>query len=198
MTESVDNENTTGGTEQVPPAQTSGDAGRAATGFVIKLVVMTLALGLGEALLMQQSRTGAEPDWLFQLRETVAAIAVRVALLFDDDVRLESVMIFGRQMQLIVSVECTALFAKALFCAAAIAFPARWTHRIVGCCVGLIGVAALNILRIAGLVLIANRAPGFFEFAHTVLMQWFLISCVAPLWLAWAVWSTRRSRKIRA
>jgi exosortase/archaeosortase family protein len=165
---------------------------------VVKLVVLTLALGLGEAYLMQLSRTGDEPELIFQLREFVARAGAAIAMAFDDDVSRDSVMIRGKQMQLIVSVECTALFAKALFCAAALSYPAKWRYRLAGCVIGLIGVALLNILRVAGLVLISNGSPSLFEFAHTVLMQWFLISCVAPLWLLWAVWATKRSQAASA
>lgn len=176
-----------------PTPQVDGrDAARTATWFVVKLVVLTLALGFGEAYLMQRSQSGGEPDWLFQYREWVAAAGAWLARLMDARVKLESVTIHGASMDLIVSIECTALFAKALFCAAAIAYPAGWHERMIGFVVGIVGVAILNVLRIAGLILIANWAPSFFNFAHLVLMQWFLISCVAPLWLAWAVWSTRR------
>ncbi len=178
----------------MPPAPPN-DAARVATLFVVKLVVLTLLLGFGEAYLMQQSRQGGEGDWVFGLREFVSRAVAALAHLFDARVQRDSVTIFGTGMQLVVSIECTALFAKALFCAAAIAYPARWRERLVGCVAGVFGVAGLNILRIAGLVLISGWIPSLFRFAHLVLMQWFLISCVAPLWLAWAVWATKRARR---
>ncbi len=177
-----------------PPAN---DAARIATMFVIKLVVLTLLLGFGEAYIMQLSQSGEEPDWVFGLRELVAGTAAWLAGGFDARVELDSVTISAGAMHLIVSVECTALFAKALFCAAAIAYPARWRDRIVGFAIGIAGVTILNILRVAGLVLISLWLPRLFHFAHVVLMQWFLISCVAPLWLAWAAWTTKRTRKAR-
>ena len=134
---------------ETPTPTGSGDAARVATWFVVKLVVLTLLLGLGEALLMQQSRKGAEAEWLFLFREAVATCGAWLAGLLDSNVSRDSVAILGNSMQLVVSLECTALFAKALFCAAAIAYPATWRHRLIGCVVGVIGVAVLNVLRIA-------------------------------------------------
>ena len=58
-------------------------AARTATLFVVKLVSLTLLLGFGEALLMQQSREGNEGDWLFALREFVAGAGAFFKNTFD-------------------------------------------------------------------------------------------------------------------
>lgn len=165
------------------------DAGRMATMFVIKLVVFTLALGFGEAYLHQI-------NWGGFLQSGVAQVVGRLVSLCDSTITYQDNIIFAKDQMLLVTLECTALFAKGLFCAAAIAYPCTWRARLVGCVVGIVGVAILNVLRISGLVLIAQWVPSFFHFAHLVLMQWFLISCVAPLWLAWAVWTTRRASRL--
>ena len=159
-----------------------------ATMFVIKLVVFTLALGFGEAYLHQI-------NWGGFLQAAVASVAGWLASVFDGGITYQDNVIFATDQTLMVTLECTALFAKGLFCAAAIAYPCTWRARLIGCVVGIVGVGALNVLRISGLVLIAQWVPGFFHFAHLVLMQWFLISCVAPLWLAWAMWTGRRARR---
>jgi exosortase/archaeosortase family protein len=185
--------------QQTPqPPTTQQNPGTAATAFVFKLVALTLLLGLAEAYIMQLSRQGREPDFVFHLREAVATLGATLAHVFDSRVQHDSVIITGKSLQLIVSVECTALFAKSLFCAAAIAYPTAWKYRAVGCVIGLLGVFMLNVFRIAGLALISIWFPGFFHFAHLVLMQWFLISCVAPLWLLWAMWATKRPQRQRA
>ena len=160
-----------------------------ATMFVIKLVVFTLALGFGEAYLHQI-------NWGGFLQNGVTHVAGWLVSLFDSTITYQGNIIFASDRMLLVTLECTALFAKGLFCAAAIAFPCTWRARLVGCVVGTVGVAILNVLRISGLALIAQWVPSFFHFAHLVLMQWFLISCVAPLWLAWAVWTSRRASRI--
>lgn len=171
-----------------PETRPQNDAGRVATLFVVKLVVLTLLLDFGEKYLKHIG-------WGGDLQVAIATVAAGLARLFDSGIEREGNFIAGSKAGLVVSLECTALFAKALFCAAAISFPARWRDRLAGCLIGVFGVAALNVFRIAGLVLIARHVSGLFHFAHLVLMQWFLISCVGPLWLLWAVWATQRAKK---
>lgn len=161
--------------------------GRVATVFVIKLVVLTLLAGLGEAYLHRAR-------WGQVLQDTVAAVAASLARVFADSVERQGNEITAASHSLVVTLECTALFAQGLFCAAVVAFPATWRVRAAGVVVGVVGVAVLNVLRVAGLILIAIYASGLFYFSHLVLMQWFLISCVAPLWLAWAVWAGRQTK----
>jgi exosortase/archaeosortase family protein len=175
------------------PAETPppDDAGRVATMFVVKLLGFALVLGFGEAYLKSI-------QWGLSFQEAVAAVAVGISRVFDSGIHREGNQITGAHAILIVSLECTAVYAKALFCSAAIAFPARWRERLIGCVIGIVGVAALNIFRLVVLILISRGAPQFFDFAHVVLLQWFLISCIAPLWLMWAVWATRREKASRA
>ena len=171
-----------------PKPPTPPNPGRVATTFVVKLVVLTLLVGFAEGYLHQAGRG----QWLQNMVTTVVAGLVS---LFDSSVHAEDDQILGHGPILLVTLQCTAVFAKGLFCAAVIAYPCPWRARLVGLVVGLVGVAIVNILRIVSLVLIAQWAMGLFHFAHLVLMQGFLISCVAPLWLAWAVWATKRAKR---
>ena len=173
--------------QQSSPPAGGPSPSRQATSFVVKIVVLTLALNFGEKYLVHIG-------WGESFQSAVAAAAASLARVIDRDVSREGTVIGGGSRSLVVSLECTALYAKALFCAGVIAFPARWRQRAFGLIIGVAGVAVLNIFRIAGLVLIARHASSLFHFAHLVLMQWFLISCVAPLWLAWAVWAGKKDR----
>ncbi len=166
----------------------SHDPARAATGFVVKLVILTLLVGFGESYLHQIG-------WGESFQVFVAKMGAGLARIFDSDIVREGREIDTDGPPLLVTLECTALFATGLFCAAVIAYPCSWRARLFGIFVGIFGVAIVNVLRITGLVIIAHWIPEMFHFAHLVLMQGFLISCVAPLWLAWAVLTTRRSRR---
>ncbi|NOT02262.1 MAG: archaeosortase/exosortase family protein, partial [Phycisphaerales bacterium] len=139
-----------------------------------------------------------EIGWGEWLQDWVATAGAGLASKLTSGISRRGNQIFGGGPILVVTLECTALFAKGLFCAAVYAFPCPWREKVWGFVVGLLGVAAVNVLRIAGLVLIGVYDTDWLEFAHLVLMQWFLISCVAPLWLAWAVWTGRRMRRRRA
>lgn len=181
-------------TEHAPrtsDAHRSRDAGRAATGFVLKLVILTLLVGFVESYLHQIG-------WGESFQVWVAKLGGGLASIVDSDIVRTGREIDTDGPPLIITLECTALFATGLFCAAAIAYPCSWRARLFGLFVGVVGVGIVNILRVAGLVIIAHWVPSILHFAHVVLMQGFLISCVAPLWLAWAVWTTRRARRSRA
>ncbi len=159
--------------------------------FVVKLVVLTLLVGFGEAYL----HDAGDLQWL---QDVIAFTATKIVNLMGIDVRCAGNDISGAGYPLRVTLQCTALFAKGLFCAAVIAYPCTWSSRWVGLVVGVVGVAMVNVARIVGLVLISYGLPDLFHFAHIVLMQGFLISCVAPLWLMWAVWTGRRARRMHA
>lgn len=180
-----------------PPASSPPPPGRMATLFVVKLLVLTLLVGFGEASLhraVSQRRLAAIETY----QAAIAGAAAYLARPFDLAVRLDGQFIYGGEKVLRVTLECTALFAQGLFMAAVVAFPAPWRARMVGIALGIVGVGILNILRIGGLVLVAEQAPDWFHFCHMVLMQGFLVSCVGPLWLVWAVWTVARSRRIHA
>jgi len=168
----------------------SADPGRAATWFVVKLVVLTLIVGFAESYLH-----GA--GWGAWLQEFVARLGVAIVAWFVPEVTRVGHEIKGCGPVLVITLQCTALFATGLFCAAVIAFPCSWRARLIGLVVGVVGVGIVNILRIVGLTLISKWVPELLDFAHLVLMQGFLISCVAPLWLAWAVLISRHARKTR-
>ncbi len=172
---------------ETPSSPVEPDPSRVATLFVVKLVAMALVLGFGEAYL-------THIGWGMPLQTTIAAIAGWIAQIFDDSIKRAGHQMLSGDTSLIVSLECTALYATALFCSATIAYPARWRDRGVGILVGFFGVAILNIFRLVVLALVAGWSARLFNFAHLVLMQWFLISCIAPMWLAWAVWATKRER----
>ncbi len=175
---------------QSPPSPQPNDAGRVATWFVIKLMVLTLLVGLGEGY-FHQTDSGV---WL---QDGVASVSTWLVRLFDASIVRKENQIISHGPILMVTLQCTAVFAMGLFCSAVIAFPCGWRARLLGVAIGLLGVAVINIVRISGLVLIAQHRPSFFHFAHLVLMQGFLISCVAPMWLLWAAWTTKRMKAPR-
>jgi exosortase/archaeosortase family protein len=178
-------------TAPAPPSPGSDpprDPARAATGFVVKLVILTLLVGFGESYLHQIG-------WGESFQVFVAKMGAALARIFDSDIVRQGREIDTDGPPLIVTLECTALFATGLFCAAVVAYPCSWRARLFGILIGIFGVGVVNVVRITGLVIIAHWIPEMFHFAHLVLMQGFLISCVAPLWLAWAVLFTRGSRR---
>ena len=98
-------------------------------------------------------------------------------------------------IQLVVTIECAAVLATGLFISAVLAFPGGWRIKVVGIIVGVVGVALLNVLRIVILATVAQHKPDWFNLAHDVLMQGFLVVMVTPLWLGWLAWVMRVGRR---
>jgi len=154
---------------------------------VVKLVVLALVVGFVESYLHQIK-------WGTWLQDFVARVSMAIVTPIMPGLTRDGNEIRGAGPMLMITLQCTALFATGLFCAAVVAFPCTWRSRGIGLVVGVLGVGLVNIVRIVGLIMIARWAPKMLYFAHLVLMQGFLVSCVAPLWLAWAVWISRRER----
>lgn len=66
-----------------------------------------------------------------------------------------------------------------------IATPASWRRRIQGIAIGVVVIAAANVLRIVTMVYasVVHQAP--YELLHTVLWRWGLTLVVLGAWLVW-------------
>lgn len=85
-----------------------------------------------------------------------------------------------------VVTSCTGLFVTGLFLVAVAAFPASWKARLVGAAIGLVGLFALNVVRLASLYYIGLHWPVAFNSMHQVVWQSLVIAAAVSLWLLWA------------
>ncbi len=179
---------------QVPAASktATGPGRRSARWGVFRFVVVFLVLAAlaeaAETLLLRH-------DALMASRRLVATAASCVTAVVGVRPQVSGDVLVASGRMLKITVECTAVFATGAFWAAAIALWCPWRRMLVGILVGLVGVAATNILRIAMLVLFAAWSSNLFTFAHDVLMQGYLLLMVAPLWVVWAVWAVRPPKR---
>lgn len=134
-------------------------------------------------------------DSIRGIRTFYAIISGGVAGIFVEDIVRTGTQLAAGQHVLDITSECAAISATAMFCAAVIGMPGGRFVKTTGLAVGVLGVGILNIVRLAGLAVIADVKPDLFQFAHNVLMQGFLILMVGPLFLAWAIWAFRRDRR---
>lgn len=89
---------------------------------------------------------------------------------------------------------CTGLFTTAIFLAAVVAYPASWSHKLVGVAIGTFGLLAVNWVRIVSLLLIGGYWPSAFDVAHLLVWRSVVLIIAAFLWLSWA----RRNQTWRA
>ena len=68
-----------------------------------------------------------------------------------------------------------------------VAFPARWSHKLLG---GIIGVAILllvNLLRIVSLYYASEMSPSFFGLLHETIWPIAILALSMVMWLFWAM-----------
>ncbi len=81
---------------------------------------------------------------------------------------------------------CTGLFTTAIFLAAVIAYPTSWRHTLVGIVMGVLGLLAVNWVRIVSLLAVGGYWPSAFDVAHLLVWRSAVLVIAAVLWLGWA------------
>ena len=81
---------------------------------------------------------------------------------------------------------CNGVETALLFGAAVLAFPARWTHRLLGLVVGFLAIQVLNLFRVITLFWIGLHRPALFSSSHTVIWQSVVVLFGVVLFLIWA------------
>ena len=81
---------------------------------------------------------------------------------------------------------CNALITSLIFIAGVLAFPARWTAKLVGVIGGLVVIQILNLIRILSLFYIGIYLPNYFNNAHIYIWQSLIILAGVALWVVWA------------
>jgi archaeosortase B (VPXXXP-CTERM-specific) len=89
--------------------------------------------------------------------------------------------------------ECTGVYEAVLLGAALLAFPTSWGKTAIGFLLGFSLIYAMNVARIAMLLVVGRHFPRLFEFTHVYFWQVTMIAMVASTWLLWVLWVVRGS-----
>jgi exosortase H (IPTLxxWG-CTERM-specific) len=81
---------------------------------------------------------------------------------------------------------CNGVETGLLFGAAVLAFPARWSRRLIGLLVGFLAIQVLNLVRVITLFWIGLHRPALFSSSHTVIWQSVVVLFGVLLFLLWA------------
>ncbi|MBW1687767.1 MAG: archaeosortase/exosortase family protein, partial [Deltaproteobacteria bacterium] len=129
----------------------------------------------------------------FGVTETVTAKAVYLLMsCFTSEVKLEDeTIIFFGPFPIQIIEECSGIYEALLLGAALLAFPTRWYKTVLGFVIGFPLIYAMNIVRIAMLLVIGRYFPHSFEFLHLYFWQGTMIAMVASTWLIWVLWVVR-------
>lgn len=132
-------------------------------------------------------QSGAVHDLIQSYLAAYASVAGHLIALFDSDVRVSGTQIIGAYSLEIVK-NCDAMDVQLLLASAVLAFPAPLKQRSLGVVLGAVGVACVNIVRIASLYFIGARAPASFEFWHREAWPLVLVLFALLVFLSWVNW----------
>ncbi len=115
---------------------------------------------------------------------------------FDGEVRAQGKVIWDQASGFAVSIEagCNGVEAGIILLAAILAFPASWTHKLLGIAVGMLTVQFLNIIRIISLFYLGQWSPKVFEWAHLYVWQAVIMLDVLVVFLLWLRWQASRDQ----
>ena len=123
---------------------------------------------------------------MIAIRGALARISSVLLNLFGQDTVVQGTTVQSRVFGISVVTACTGLFTTGLFLIAVMAFPARWTAKLIGAAIGIGGIFIVNIIRLVSLFFIGVHWPSFVDSAHQLIWQSLLIVIAVVLWLLWA------------
>lgn len=89
---------------------------------------------------------------------------------------------------------CNGIEACIILISGIIAFPARWKERLTGIVVGILGVQALNVLRVICLFYLGQWSKTAFDWAHLYIWPILIILDALVIFLLWIRWVNGRQR----
>ncbi len=105
--------------------------------------------------------------------------------LFGTDVSVsDTTLTFGGFAVQVIE-ECTAIYEVLIFSAAVLAFQTSWSKKAVGLALGLPLLYAINLFRIAVLMVVGRYYASVFDFMHLYFWQATLILMITSVWLLW-------------
>ena len=81
---------------------------------------------------------------------------------------------------------CNGLITSLIFISGVLAFPARWSAKVLGVIGGLLAIQAINLVRIISLFYIGIYLPKLFNSSHIFIWQSLVILAGVTLWITWA------------
>ena len=110
--------------------------------------------------------------------------------MFGFETRAEAGAVISSSFHMNINHGCDAVDAIIILTAIVLAFPTRWSKKLIGAFVGLLFLVVLNLIRIISLFWLGEQHPAWFEFAHVELWQFlFIIMTLAfcALWIRWSL-----------
>lgn len=125
------------------------------------------------------------PKHLGLYQNFLASAATRVAQLVGSTSSAEADQISANGITLDINYECTGVYVLLILFTFLVAYPASWWSRVLGFLVGTATLSAVNVLRIAVLVRVAELQPDLFGYFHEYVWQGIFLVLVIAYAMLW-------------
>lgn len=125
------------------------------------------------------------------LQRVNAVVSTTVLNIFGEGASSASTNISSPRYAINIAHGCDAIEPIALFVAAVLAFPTRFSPKIPGLLIGTVILALLNLVRIVSLFYTGIYWPTAFETMHVDVWQPAFIVLSLFFWVLWALWATK-------
>ena len=125
------------------------------------------------------------------LQRVNAVVSTVILNLFGEGARSSETSITSSRYAINIAHGCDAIEPIALFVAAVLAFPTRFSPKLPGLLTGTIILALLNLVRIVSLFYTGIYWPAAFETMHVDVWQPAFIVLSLFFWVLWALWATK-------
>jgi exosortase H (IPTLxxWG-CTERM-specific) len=116
----------------------------------------------------------------------VATVSGHLLGLFGEKISINGCSLSSPRFSVTIYNGCNGLIATLILLSGVLAFPARWTGKMIGVIGGILAIQIINLVRIVSLFYIGVFVPKLFNQAHIYIWQSIVILASVALWIAWA------------
>jgi exosortase H (IPTLxxWG-CTERM-specific) len=116
----------------------------------------------------------------------IAKVAGNILALFGEDITINGCLLRSPRFAVTIYNGCNGLITSLIFISGVLAFPAKWSAKIIGVVGGLVIIQAINMVRIISLFYIGIYLPKLFNSSHVFIWQSLVILAGVTLWIVWA------------
>jgi exosortase H (IPTLxxWG-CTERM-specific) len=116
----------------------------------------------------------------------IARISGFTLRLLGEDAAVNGCAVSSPRFAVTIYNGCNGLITSMIFISGVLAFPARWSAKLIGVVGGLLAIQLINLVRIVSLFYIGVFMPQHFNDAHIFIWQSLVILFGISLWIVWA------------
>ena len=145
------------------------------------LFLMTLGVSFTIVALQQVNDVFVTP-----YTAVIAQMSGFVLRLFGEEATVTGCLVSSPRFAVTIYNGCNGLITSLIFISGVLAFPAKFSAKLIGVIGGLLTIQLINLVRIVSLFYIGVFLPQHFDDAHIFVWQSLVILAGISLWVVWA------------